>query len=69
LYVVDAQFEAVELFNDTGNLLLDFGEEGHAPGEFWLPCGIFIDGNGRIWVADSYNHRVQVFDYLPERKP
>jgi DNA-binding beta-propeller fold protein YncE len=43
-----------------------FGREGHGPGEFWLPAGLFIDPRGRIWVADSYNRRVQVFDYLPE---
>ena len=48
-----------------GRLLLVFGREGRGPGEFWLPTGIFIDGHDRIWVADSYNRRVQVFDYLP----
>ena len=41
VYVVDSQFEAVEIFNDAGNLLLDFGEEGRGPGEFWLPVGHF----------------------------
>ena len=45
-------------------LLLAFGREGHGPGEFWLPAGIHIDAKDRIWVADSYNRRVQVFQYL-----
>ncbi|MBN4061009.1 6-bladed beta-propeller, partial [bacterium AH-315-I18] len=35
------------------------------PGEFWLPTHIFIDANNRIWIADSYNRRIQVLDYLP----
>jgi DNA-binding beta-propeller fold protein YncE len=66
LYVVDAHFESVQIFNDAGELLLDFGNEGRGPGEFWLPAGIFIDPRNRVWVADAYNRRVQVFDYLPE---
>jgi sugar lactone lactonase YvrE len=69
LYVVDANFEAVQIFNSSGTLLMDFGEEGQGPGEFWLPAGIFIDRLDRIWIADSYTRRVQVFDYVPEKKP
>ena len=60
LYVVDAHFEAVQVFDPEGTLLLTFGREGRGPGEFWLPGGIHIDGSGRIWIADSYNRRVQV---------
>lgn len=67
LYVVDANFEAVQIFDDQGRLLLDFGQEGQGPGAFWLPAGIFIDPANHVWVADSYNRRVQVFEYLPER--
>jgi DNA-binding beta-propeller fold protein YncE len=63
LYVVDGQFETVQIFDDQGQLLMDFGEEGNRPAEFWLPAGIFIDPADRIWIADSYNRRVQVFDY------
>jgi DNA-binding beta-propeller fold protein YncE len=66
VYVVDSQFEAFQIFDDTGALLLSIGEQGKGPGEFWLPSGIFIDAHGRIWVADSFNHRIAVFDYLPE---
>jgi len=47
--------------------LMSFGDEGHGPGQFWLPAGIFVDGRDRIWVADSYNRRVQVFDYLSQQ--
>ncbi|MHC4423001.1 MAG: hypothetical protein ACYS1E_20790 [Planctomycetota bacterium] len=31
-----------------------------------MPAGIHIDPSDRIWIADSYNRRVQVFQYLPE---
>jgi sugar lactone lactonase YvrE len=42
-----------------------FGKEGHKPGEFWLPAGICIDQQGRMWIADRENARVQVFALLP----
>ena len=68
LYVIDAHFECVQIFDDAGRLLLSFGREGHGPGEFWLPTGIHIDRNNRIWIADSYNRRVQVFEYLGDEE-
>jgi hypothetical protein len=45
-------------------LLMAWGEEGRGPGQFYLPGGLFIDEQDRIWVADTYNRRVQVFQYL-----
>ena len=39
------------------------GREGRGVGEFWLPAGIFIDQSDRIWIADTYNRRIQVFEY------
>ena len=41
-----------------------FGEEGRGLGEFWLPAGIAIDTEDRIWVADAGNRRIQVFAYM-----
>jgi len=75
LYVVDAQFENVQLFDRAGQILMDFGEEGSGPGQFWLPTAICIvpqlDGSNRLIVTDSYNRRLQFFDYhnLPEGTP
>jgi hypothetical protein len=43
-----------------------FGGEGAAVGQFALPSGITIDAGDRIWIADSLNRRVQVFQYLTE---
>ena len=64
IYVLDARFENIQIFDPTGGLLLFFGEEGTGPGEFWLPGGLFIDANDRVWVCDAYNGRIQVFDYV-----
>lgn len=68
IYVVDALFHAFQIFDQAGRLLLPVGERGQERGEFWLPTGIFIDtrdGDGdTIYVADSYNRRVQVLRYV-----
>ena len=63
VYVVDALFDNVQIFDDTGRLLLYFGEAGSEAGAFWLPAGAAMFGN-RLYVADSFNHRVQVFQTL-----
>ncbi|MCK4705258.1 MAG: 6-bladed beta-propeller [Gammaproteobacteria bacterium] len=63
IYVVDAIFHRVQIFDNKGRYLMDFGNQGRGPGEFWLPSGLFIDQD-KIYVADSYNRRVQVFQYV-----
>jgi hypothetical protein len=34
-----------------------------------MPAGIYIDRNDYIFVADSYNRRVQIFRFLPAGGP
>ena len=53
----------VHVFDRQGRLLYYFGKRGTALGEFQLPAGLFIDRNDRVFVVDSFNRRVQVFDY------
>ena len=54
----------MQIFSREGELLLALGQQGQGQGEFWLPNGIFITADDTIFVADSYNKRVQVFRYL-----
>ena len=63
VYVVDAAFETVQILDAKGRLLLFFGQSGEAPGSFAMPGGIFIDARDRVFVADTYNGRVQIFQY------
>ncbi|MEN9617724.1 MAG: hypothetical protein RL022_3146, partial [Chloroflexota bacterium] len=35
---------------------------GRGAGEFFCPQGIAVDGNGAVWVADTFNNRIQVRD-------
>ncbi|MGE0480246.1 MAG: 6-bladed beta-propeller [Phycisphaerae bacterium] len=66
LFVLDNQFENVQVFDPAGRLLMAWGEEGAGPGQFALPAGITIDAQQRVWIADTYNRRVQVFRILAE---
>jgi DNA-binding beta-propeller fold protein YncE len=45
-----------------GRHLLAFGGHGSQPGQFGRPRGIAISAQGELFVADSCNHRIQVFD-------
>jgi DNA-binding beta-propeller fold protein YncE len=64
VYVIDAMFDNVQIFDMKGVFLLNFGQAGAQPGEFWLPNGIAINRANEIFVADSYNRRIQVFKYI-----
>ena len=41
------------------------GTSGTSNGHFNHPHGLALDSHGRLFVADTYNHRVQVFDLDP----
>ena len=49
---------------ERGKLLLIFGKLGIGQGQFNVPEGLFIDSKDRLIVADSYNYRIQMFQYL-----
>ena len=68
IYVVDAAFNNFQIFDNNGKLLLWIGNAGRNPGEFYLPSGMYIDKQDRIYVTDTFNQRVQVFQYLKEKK-
>ena len=54
--------ERVQQFAPRGTRLLNsFGRAGNGPGEFNRAEGLFVDAQDRVYVADSCNHRIQVF--------
>lgn len=48
-------------YSDVGATLLRFGQYGSKKREFKSPFGVAVDHESYIYVADSYNHRIQVF--------
>lgn len=54
--------ERVQVFTPSGKeRLVEIGRPGTSKGEFNRAEGVDVDARDRIYVADSCNHRVQVF--------
>jgi DNA-binding beta-propeller fold protein YncE len=67
IYVTDGYRNArVHRFTHDGKLVTSWGAPGHAEGQFHLPHSIAIDPEGKLYVADRANRRVQIF--TPEGK-
>lgn len=61
IYVADGYGNArIHRFTADGELLAAWGEPGRRPGQFVVPHGIWI-ADGRVFVADRENDRIQVF--------
>jgi DNA-binding beta-propeller fold protein YncE len=61
LFVADTYAHDVKAFNDAGELLFVIGRRGSGPGEFNFPTHLAFAG-GELYVTDTLNNRVQVFD-------
>ena len=48
-------------FDSEGNFIMEWGEIGFRPGQFRTPHALEFDSQGRLFVADRGNHRIQIF--------
>jgi sugar lactone lactonase YvrE len=68
LYVADVEQDQVLVYDaDTLKLKRRIGTGGHkheltTPGDFARPGGLAVDQEGNLYVADSLNNRVEIFD-------
>ncbi len=49
-------------FSSDGRYLLEWGTRGSGPGEFMLPHGVVMDAQGKVYVSDRENRRIEIFD-------
>jgi DNA-binding beta-propeller fold protein YncE len=71
LYVSDGYGNCrVHRFSPGGTLERSWGEPGTGPGQFYLPHGIAVAADGRVFVCDRESDRIQIFspdgEYLSE---
>lgn len=63
IYVADAKKHQVLCYSAAdGAFVRAIGERGVDPGQFNFPTNLFVDAQSRLYVADTLNFRVQVFD-------
>jgi len=61
IYLCEFGNHRVQKFTLDGKWLGGWGRNGRKPGELDQPWGITRDSLGRMYVIDTYNHRVQRF--------
>ena len=49
-------------YTRDGKYLLQWGRRGTGPGEFGLPHNLVVDAEGKVYVTDRDNQRIQIFD-------
>ena len=63
IFVADGVGNArVAKFNNKGVFIKSWGSRGNGPGQFGTVRAIAVDAQGNVYVADSTNKRIQVFD-------
>ena len=67
VYLVDYQRHTMSLYSMAGEYLFEVGGMGGGRGWFYYPSDLVVDGQGRIVVADTFNHRLQVFEFISNR--
>jgi len=68
LYVADVELDQVLVYDaDSFKLLRKIGTTGHkheltTPGDFAKPTGVAVDPDGNLYVCDTLNNRIEIFD-------
>lgn len=52
----------ISKFSPDGTFIMSFGEWGYKDGQFRSPHSLAMDSQGRLFVADRGNRRIQIFD-------
>jgi len=64
IIVTDSSNHRVQVLSSIdGSFLFEFGSQGNQPCQFNDPEGLCIDNQGRIIVADTFNHRLKSFTH------
>ena len=59
--VSDTNNQRIVVFDKSGNLIRQFGEEGDGPGHFSHPMDVAVGADGSVYVSDYFQDRIQKF--------
>ena len=63
IFVADGHFNnRIAKFTKDGRFVKAWGKRGTGPGEFNVPHTLAFDSQGRLFVGDRGNRRLQIFD-------
>ena len=55
-------FGLVAAVEEPPDFITIWGSQGSGGGQFYDPYGVAVDTADNVYVADTYNHRIQKFD-------
>jgi DNA-binding beta-propeller fold protein YncE len=64
-YLITCEYgwaDRIQVLDPDHRFVAHWGQYGTEPGQFRRPESLALDGQGRLFVADSCNHRIQVFE-------
>ena len=61
IYITDLYLNCIYEFSTNGEFIGEIGEAGTGQGQLSGPHDLCVSSNGRVYVADTANNRVQVF--------
>jgi DNA-binding beta-propeller fold protein YncE len=62
VFVADKTSANFQVFDENGKFISKFGSKGKQDGQFNRPEDLAIDPEGKVFVADTGNSRIQIFD-------
>jgi len=66
VYATEPARQRFVVFTKEGKMVGTWGQGGQGSGQFDRPTGFALDGQGYLYVADTYNHRVQKWKMADE---
>ena len=75
IYVTNTNQHNISVFDQRGKYIKSFGKKGISPGQFQFPVDVALSSEGKLYIADLKNYRIQVFSnegeyeaYFPKEK-